>query len=70
MSRVYGIDERIDYDELRGLISDKIGKSLGLYKDFHAQFVELGKEHCRPRPLCENCPINEYCRYFKNASGK
>ncbi len=70
MSRVYGIDERIDYDELRGLISDKIGKSLDLYKDFHAQFVELGKEHCRPRPLCENCPINEYCRYFKNASGK
>ncbi len=70
MSRVYGIDEKIDYDELRSLLSDKIGEDLDTYKDFHAQFVELGKENCRPKPRCGSCPINEYCKYFMNSTGK
>ncbi len=68
MNRVYGTDDGMDYDELRALLSGSIKRDLGLYKDFHAQFVELGKEYCRQRPLCAGCPINEACGYFKSLS--
>ncbi len=66
--RVYGVEEDMDYDRLAGLISDSIPASIKLYKDFHAQLVELGKRYCRPRPLCAECPINEHCAYFISLS--
>jgi len=28
-----------------------------LYNDFHAQFVAVGKHHCRPKARCEGCPL-------------
>lgn len=28
------------------------------YNEFHALFVHLGAEICRPRPLCDQCPLN------------
>ncbi len=69
MSRAYGTDPEIDYDALQVMITSGIRKNLGLYKDFHAQFVELGKANCRTRPICAGCPISEYCRYFAHAIG-
>ena len=32
-----------------------------LYNDFHAQVVNLGKEICRPRPRCHECPLSRLC---------
>ena len=26
----------------------------------------LGREICRPKPRCEECPINKICNYYKN----
>ena len=63
MSRIYGTDEGIDYCKLQAFISSKIDSSLELYQDFHAQFVELGKNYCKTKPLCNGCPVN-------NVSGK
>ncbi len=68
MSRVYGSAEDIDYDELRSGISYSIPIDLELYKDFHAQFVELGKRYCRTKPLCNGCPVKSYCRYYASNS--
>ena len=28
-----------------------------LFNEFHALLVRVGKEHCRTRPRCENCPL-------------
>ncbi|MBF0321299.1 MAG: endonuclease III domain-containing protein [Nitrospirae bacterium] len=27
------------------------------YNDYHALFVRLGKYYCKPRPLCDECPL-------------
>ncbi len=71
LSRVYGIDENISYDELKGTIEHSIGRNLELYKDFHAQFVELGKRYCKTKPLCPDCPLAKSCKYsLKLAMGK
>ena len=30
----------------------------------------LGREICRPKPKCEECPINEICKYYKTVFKK
>ncbi len=61
-SRICGGREA-DYDVLQESISSGINKDLKLYQDFHAQFVELGKNYCRTKPLCSQCPVKRYCAY-------
>ena len=63
MHRVYGIDEEIEYNKLKEYFESRLRPDLELYKDFHAQFVELGKRFCKKKPLCKECPLNDYCRY-------
>jgi len=63
MNRVYGIDEEIEYNKLKEYFESRLRPDLELYKDFHAQFVELGKRFCKKKPLCDECPIRDYCRY-------
>jgi endonuclease III related protein len=56
------IDEQIDYDALRISFERSINKDLDLYKDYHAQFVELGKNYCKKtKPLCNKCPLQRIC---------
>ncbi len=66
LSRIYGIEESINYDELQSIVENSIKKDLILYKDFHAQFVELGKRYCKTKPICENCPVKSMCNYAKH----
>ena len=63
MNRVYGIDEEIEYNKLKEYFESRLRSDLELYKDFHAQFVELGKRFCKKKPMCDECPIRDYCRY-------
>ncbi len=36
----------------------------GKFYSLHRNLIRLGREICRPRePLCENCPLIEYCDY-------
>jgi len=35
----------------------------GLYNQYHALLVRLGKTVCRPRPLCGECCLVDYCHY-------
>jgi len=44
------------YAELQDFCASQLPEDVELYKDYHAQFVELGKRCCRPRPLCASCP--------------
>ena len=46
------------YEEIRNLIQEGIPRRTGLYNDYHAQIVEVGKHHCRPQPRCKSCPLH------------
>jgi endonuclease-3 related protein len=46
------------YFELKDLFEAHLPRDLGLFKDYHAQLVELGKRFCRPTPLCGHCPLH------------
>jgi len=72
MSRISGgvISEETDYDTLRAYFESRIKKDITLYKDFHAQFVELGKNYCKSKPLCKECPLNRVCIYAVRENAK
>lgn len=57
---VYG-----DYDRMQGLFHNALKGDVELYKDMHAQFVELAKRHCRKSPSCDGCPLLGTCAYGK-----
>ena len=45
------------YHELQALFHDSLSVDLQLFNEYHALFVRLGKEYCRPKPRCEGCPL-------------
>ena len=45
------------YHELQGLFHEALPVDVQLYNEYHALFVKLGKEYCRPKPRCEGCPL-------------
>jgi endonuclease-3 related protein len=58
LSRHALVAESCSYDELQQIFFDHLPVEVGLYKEYHALLVRLGKSYCRPqRPLCEQCPL-------------
>ena len=57
------INEDADYEEAQSLFMDNLGKDKGLFNEFHALIVELGKSVCKSKkPLCSMCPIRRIRR--------
>ena len=49
---------RVIYEEVRWELQDALPRDLDLYRDYHAQLVEVGKRYCKKRgPLCRECPL-------------
>ena len=49
------------YSDVQRLFMDRLPRDPGLYNDYHAQLVRLAKDHCRPRPRCDGCPLDDLC---------
>lgn len=50
-------------DEKAHKLLDKVVPH-GKFYSFHVNLIQLGRRICRPRePLCEKCPLIEYCDY-------
>lgn len=47
---------RAPYDELARFFTDRMPRDTQRYNEYHALIVRLGKEQCRTRPRCEDCP--------------
>ena len=48
----------VDYHHVQRLFHKAVKRDVQLYNEFHALFVRVGKEFCRPRPLCRGCPLS------------
>jgi endonuclease III related protein len=49
------------YDDIQSLFMSRLPAEAGLYNDYHAQIVLLGKDVCRPRPRCADCVLDAVC---------
>lgn len=60
-SRLGLVEGSEDYDAIQRFFMSRLGADAPLYNDYHAQIVRLGKDVCRKRPRCRECPLNDLC---------
>lgn len=53
------IGEDCGYEELRELFENHLPREVELYNEYHALIVRLGSAHCKRRPLCSGCPLED-----------
>ncbi|MFH0832808.1 MAG: endonuclease III domain-containing protein [Candidatus Aenigmatarchaeota archaeon] len=51
------------YEEIRNFFESRLPKDVEIYKEFHALIVKLAKEHCKKKPLCDDCPLKSQCKF-------
>jgi endonuclease-3 related protein len=51
------VPEKITYHDLQELFHKNLPPDVQLYNEYHALFVMLGKDYCKPRSRCEGCPL-------------
>jgi endonuclease-3 related protein len=56
------------YAVYQALFMDNLPPDTGLFNEYHALLVCLGKNVCRSRPLCLQCCLNDICHFSSNPS--
>jgi endonuclease-3 related protein len=60
LSRHGWIDPEADYHAIRDHMQSSLPEDVGLYNEYHALLVRLGKDYCRKsKPKCDECPLAE-----------
>ncbi len=53
------LSEQLDYDSIQGLFMEHLDADPKLFNEYHALIVKNAKEHCRKKPICKGCPLEE-----------
>lgn len=54
------IEPEAQYPELKEYCQSQLPDDTKIYNELHALIVRVGKEHCKPKPKCQNCPLNNF----------
>lgn len=49
--------EQATYHELQELFHHNLPADVQLFNEYHALFVMVGKHYCKPKPRCQECPL-------------
>lgn len=58
-----GVEAGRSYDEVASWFTAGLPEDVDIFNNLHAMLVVLGKEHCRKRPSCPGCPLDDICPY-------
>ena len=53
------IDSESDYEQTKDFFESSLPTETQLFNEFHALIVQTGKNYCKPKPKCQNCPLNK-----------
>jgi endonuclease-3 related protein len=53
------IEPDADYEQLRELFQSNLPQDTLLFNEYHALLVKVGKEFCKPKARCLNCPLEK-----------
>ncbi|MEN8126676.1 MAG: endonuclease III domain-containing protein [Planctomycetota bacterium] len=60
-ARIFGrhgmIEAPSGYEQIQEMFQAGLDKDTQLFNEFHALVVRVGKEHCKPKPACSGCPL-------------
>lgn len=65
-----GIFDYERYEDIQSHFQRILPKDLKTFREFHALMVALGKTHCRRKPRCHQCPLNDICEYARRSDGR
>ena len=57
LSRHKLVSEKAAYHDLQNIFHENLPQYMKLFNEYHALIVMLGKDFCRPKPRCEDCPL-------------
>ncbi len=57
------IEEGHRYESLRAAVETAIGPHTAFFNELHALVVRHCSGTCKPRPLCQSCPLRRQCAY-------
>lgn len=57
MSRHGIIEADAGYPDIQKMITANLPENVKLYNQYHALIVQAGKDFCRKKPLCDQCPL-------------
>ena len=53
------IEPGADYEQLRYLFQSNLPQDTQMFNEYHALLVRTGKEFCRPKAKCNDCPLKK-----------
>jgi endonuclease-3 related protein len=59
LSRHKLVSEKAAYHDLQDIFYENLPRDVKLFNEYHALFVMLGKDYCRPKPRCDGCPLQD-----------
>jgi endonuclease-3 related protein len=63
LGRIGLAPERDSYAGYQALFMEHLPSDAGMFNEYHALLVRLGKDFCRRRPLCPQCYLNPVCQF-------
>jgi endonuclease-3 related protein len=60
-ARLRLLPDNATYESTQQYFVAQLPEDAHLFNQFHALLVRLAKEHCRARPVCLACPLEQYC---------
>ena len=60
LSRHDLIGEEATYDDMKEYFEKRLPRDSKLFNEFHALLVAVGKDYCRSKARCEECPLKRY----------
>ena len=62
-ARIFGrhgfLEPGCGYHDIQELFHAGLEHDTRLFNEYHALIVQLGKEHCKRKPICEGCPLED-----------
>ncbi|MBI5198733.1 MAG: endonuclease III domain-containing protein [Nitrospirae bacterium] len=53
------LSEKSNYEEIQDFFHKNLPHDAGLFNEYHALIVMVGKEYCKRRPICDGCPLKD-----------
>ena len=47
------------YSDIQEVFHSSLDRDAPLFNEYHALLVRLGKDHCKRKPLCNGCPLDD-----------
>ena len=64
------VSEKANRETTRAVIEELLNHDIKLLKKAHIYLLALGKFYCKVTPMCDECPVTQWCKHFSKHQKK